>query len=30
MPYIITKTNGQTLTVIEDAEIDVKDRKSVV
>ena len=24
MPYIITKTNGQTLTVIEDAEIDVK------
>lgn len=23
MPYVITKTNGQTLTVIEDAEIDI-------
>lgn len=24
MPYIITKTNGQTLTVIEDAQIDIE------
>lgn len=23
MPYVITKTNGQTLTVIEDAEVDI-------